>query len=104
MTEEHGMFGVQGTGDTSGFGGLAHREQVALSTPRPYGGWFDEVADEIQRAFPEFGDAIERVVVDRGELTLHVRREHILALCKKLRDQPTLRFEMLASISGVDYL
>ncbi len=24
-----------------------------------------------------FGDAIERVVADRGELTFHVRREHL---------------------------
>ena len=44
-----GAFGVTGSGDTSGFGGLVRVEPggaVALhSTDRPYGGWFDEVTD-----------------------------------------------------------
>ena len=44
-----GAFGVSGSGDTSGFGGLVRVEPggaVALhSTDRPYGGWFDEVTD-----------------------------------------------------------
>jgi NADH-quinone oxidoreductase subunit C len=103
-TERHGMFGVAGSGDTSGFGGLVHRQQVAVSTPRPYGGYFDEVADALERAFPGFDAAIERVVVDRGELTLHVRREHLLDVCRRLRDDSALRFELCSSISGVDYI
>ena len=103
MSEQHGMFGVTGSGDTSGFGGLVRRHETALSTPRPYGGWFDEAADAIERAFPRFGDAIERVVVDRGEITLHVRREHLLDLARVLRDDPALRYEMCSSVSGVDY-
>ncbi len=106
MTEEsptrHGMFGVAGSGDTSGYGGLLLRPPTPASTPRPYGNWFDEVADELERAFPEFGDAIERVVVDRGELTLHVRPHRLVALCRQLRDDPRLRFELCSSISGVD--
>jgi len=70
-----GMFGVQGTGDTSGYGGLARSSVKPGSTERPYGSYFDDVADELERAYPFFSDAIERVVVDRGELTLHVKRE-----------------------------
>ena len=40
--------------------------------PRPYGGYFDEVDDALEEAYPGFDDAIEKVVVDRGELTLHI--------------------------------
>ena len=99
----HGMFGVSGTGDTSGFGGLAVRPAAAPSTPRPYGGYFDEVADALELAYPDFGAAIERVVVHRGELTLHVRRERLVELAQRLRDEPALRFELSSSVSGVDY-
>ena len=37
-----------------------------------------------------FSDAIERVVVDRGELTFHVRRERLPEVAAKLRDDPAL--------------
>ena len=50
-----------------------------------------------------FGDAIEQVVVDRGELTLHVRREHLVEVAQTLRDDPALRFELCVGVSGVDY-
>jgi NADH-quinone oxidoreductase subunit C len=43
------------------------------------------------------------VVFDRGELTLHVRRELLLAVAQTLRDDLSLRFELLSSLSGVDY-
>lgn len=98
-----GMFGVSGTGDTSGYGGLVRPLPALVSTPRPYGGYFDDVADALERLFPEFGDAIERVVVDRGELTLHVRRERLREVAQQLRDAPELRFELLSSVSGVHY-
>ena len=45
-----------------------------------------------------------KVVVDRGELTLHVGREHLLGIARTLRDDPALRFELLSAVSGVDYL
>jgi NADH-quinone oxidoreductase subunit C len=98
------MFGASGFGDTSGFGGLVVRPPQLVSTPRPYGEWFDEAADALEVAYPAFADAIERVVVHRGELTLYVKREALLGLVTKLRDDPQLRFEMCASVSGVDYL
>jgi NADH-quinone oxidoreductase subunit C len=47
---------------------------------------------------------VTKVVVDRGELTLHVAREHVRGLARVLRDDPALRFELLSSVSGVDYL
>jgi NADH-quinone oxidoreductase subunit C len=106
-----GMFGAKTTGDTSGYGGLVIRQPPKVSTPRPYGGpdgaaepgAFDEVADELERAMPDFGDAIERVVVDRGEMTFHVRRERVREVAQTLRDEPKLRFELCSGVSGVHY-
>ena len=97
------MFGASVGGDTSGFGGLVRRQPVGVSSPRPYGSWFDEAADALQEAYPGFSDAVTRVVVDRGELTLHVRPGSVAELCLVLRDDPNLRFELLSSVSGVDY-
>ena len=74
MSEQKGMFGASGTGDTSGYGGLERASVSPTSAQRPYGSYFDDVADELERAFPEFHDAIEKVVVDRDELTLHIKR------------------------------
>jgi NADH-quinone oxidoreductase subunit C len=98
------MFGASGFGDTSGFSGLVVQPPQAASSPRPYGEWFDEAADALAQAYPAFGEAVERVVVHRGELTLYVKRESLLDVLSVLRDDPQLRFEMLAGVSGVDYL
>ncbi|MEN9735635.1 MAG: NADH-quinone oxidoreductase subunit 1, partial [Actinomycetota bacterium] len=98
-----GMFGAHGTGDTSGFGGLVRSTQTPGSSERPYGSYFDEVTDELERAFPEFQDAIEKVVVDRGELTLFIKRERLVDVARKLRDTETLRFEMCMGVNGAHY-
>lgn len=101
-----GMFGSGDSGDTSGFGGLALPAHVPQPTPRPYGGWFDEFTDELVAAMAEKGlpaDAVQQVTIDRGEITYYVRREELVALCRLLRDDPALRFELLSSVSGVDY-
>jgi NADH-quinone oxidoreductase subunit C len=98
------MFGASGFGDTSGFGRLAVRSPELASSPKPYGEWFDEATTALETAYPAFNDGIERVVVHRGELTLHVKREALVELVSALRDDPKLRFEMCASVSGVDYL
>ncbi|MCV7158556.1 NADH-quinone oxidoreductase subunit C, partial [Mycolicibacterium brisbanense] len=42
-----GMFGAQGTGDTSGYGRLVRSVALPGSTPRPYGGYFDDVVDRL---------------------------------------------------------
>jgi NADH-quinone oxidoreductase subunit C len=44
-----------------------------------------------------------RVLVDRGEITYFVVREHLLTLVQALRDDDALRFELCSSVSGVDY-
>jgi NADH-quinone oxidoreductase subunit C len=103
VSKEEGMFGVKGTGDTSGYGGLVRSSQQPGSSQRPYGSYFDEVADELERAYPLFSDAIEKVVVDRGELTLHIKRERLVEVARILRDTPSLRFEFCLGVSGVHY-
>lgn len=103
-----GSFGAHGSGDTSGFSGLVRRPWAAPAAERPYGGYFDEVADGVDAALGSIGlsfdDAVAEVVVDRGELTFGVRREHLVDFCRTLRDDPALRFELCSSVSGVDYL
>jgi len=103
MSEDRGAFGVKGTGDTSGFGGLVRTSHSADSTSRPYGGYFDEIADELERAYPQFSEDIERVVVDRGELTLHVKADRLAHVARALRDNPALRFEMCMGVNGAHY-
>ncbi|SNS90566.1 NADH dehydrogenase subunit C [Streptosporangium subroseum] len=99
-----GMFGTSGTGDTSGYGGLVVRRRPELSSPRPYGGYFDTIADELERALGgDLFDAVDRVVVDRDELTFHVKRERLLDVAQILRDDPALRFELSLGVSGVHY-
>jgi len=107
VTTRQGMFGSQGSGDTSGYGGLVRSVAMPSPSPKPYGGWFDEIADGLAVALTAAGTdpdaAIEYVVVDRGELTFTVRREHLVAVAYALRDQPDLRFEMFSGVSGVHY-
>ena len=104
MSEEAtGMFGATGTGDTSGYGGLVRSRANLGSSQRPYGSYFDDVADELEKAFPEFNEAIEKVIVDRGELTLHVKRSRLFEVAKTLRDKDSLRFEVCLGVSGVHY-
>ncbi|MEB3970537.1 NADH-quinone oxidoreductase subunit C [Mycobacterium ulcerans] len=102
-----GMFGVKGSGDTSGYGRLVREIVLTGSSPRPYGFYFDEIADRLAEALNrdgvEFEDAIEKVVVYRNELTLHVRREALLRVAQSLRDEPELRFELCLGVNGVHY-
>jgi NADH-quinone oxidoreductase subunit C len=98
-----GMFGADGTGDTSGYGGLVRPVQLPGASPRPYGGWFDEVADQLERALPAYEERVEKVVVDRDEITFHVRRGHLVDFMRIMRDDPALRFEMCMGVSGVHF-
>lgn len=98
---DRGSFGVSGTGDTSGYGGLVRKTAQIGSSERPFGSYFDEVVDDLERAYPSFNDAIEKVVVDRGELTLHVKSARLLEVSLILRDE--LKFEMCMGVSGAHY-
>jgi len=100
-----GMFGSNGSGDTSGYGRLVREVALPGSTPRPYGGYFDAVVDRLVEVLGSDAVAagIERVVVFRDQLTLDVGREHLLAVAQVLRDDQGLRFELCCGVSGVHY-
>jgi NADH-quinone oxidoreductase subunit C len=99
-----GMFGVTQGSDTSGYGGLAREPWDSPRAERPYGGYFDELVDALQAAYPKYDEAVTKIVVDRGELTLYVEREHLIGMATALRNNSSLRFELCSSVSGVDYL
>jgi len=102
-----GMFGAHDTGDTSGYGGLSRTVALPGPSDPPYGEPFDAVVDTLTEALAEdgvpFAEAVEGVVVDRGELTLLVRRAHLPAVAQALRDHPDLRFEFFSGVNGVHY-
>jgi NADH-quinone oxidoreductase subunit C len=102
-----GSFQVSGSGDTSGFGGLVSPIVMPAPTERPYGGWFDELVDEIELALTDrnlpVSSVIDKVVVDRDEITFFVLAEHIVDFARMLRDEPGLRFEMCLGVNGVHY-
>lgn len=100
-----GMFGASTSGDTSGYGGLVSPIVYPGSASRPYGGYFDEVADALQErlAATDLEAAITSVVIHRGEITFHVRREDLAFVAQMLRDDELLRFEFCAGVSGVHY-
>jgi NADH-quinone oxidoreductase subunit C len=105
ISVRHGMFGVSDTGDTSGYGRLVSPVALAGSSPRPYGGYFDEVVDALIAAIGQeaFDASIERVVVYRDELTLEVERSQLPTVAQALRDDQALRFELCLGVSGVHY-
>ncbi|PHX60394.1 MAG: NADH-quinone oxidoreductase subunit C [Actinobacteria bacterium] len=104
---QHGAFGIQGSGDTSGFGGLIDPRVLPAANLPPYGGWFDELSEELELSLTARGipmsSAVEKVVVDRGEITFFVRREQLVAFASTLRDEPGLRFEFCSGVNGVHY-
>ena len=55
----------------------------------------------LKAKFPEIKFGVKEF---RGMVTVVVPRERILAVCAFLRDEPSLRYEMLAELHGVDYL
>ena len=103
--ERRGMFGASGTGDTSGYGGLRRPVELPGASTPPYGGWMDDVANALATATREGGieAAVEKVIVHRGEITFFVRREHLQAVARLLRDEEALRFEFCAGVNGVHY-
>ncbi|WP_051198646.1 NADH-quinone oxidoreductase subunit C [Gordonia shandongensis] len=105
--ERRGLFGVSGTGDTSGYGRMVAPIAFPGEGSRPYGGYFDDVADDLaaglRRRGVDYADAVEKVVIERGDMTVHVARDHLADVASTLRDEPSLRFELCLGVSGVHY-
>lgn len=102
MNVREGMFGARG--DTSGYDGLVRVIEMPGASERPYGEWFDGVVDVLEELLGDAAaEAIEQVVVDRGELTIYIARDHLLDVARHLRDDQDLRFELCLGVSGVHY-
>jgi NADH-quinone oxidoreductase subunit C len=104
--ERTGMFGAHGSGDTSGYGLLISEPYTPAPAERPYGGWFDEVADALlaamhERSIPPL--ALLQTTVANGEITFYIHRDFLTVMLWAIRDDESLRFELASSISGVDY-
>lgn len=56
------------------------------------------------RIKPKFADLIIETVEFRGELTVVIKKEKLVEICKFLRDDSDLKFDHLADVSGVDFL
>lgn len=54
-------------------------------------------------AAEKLGNSLTVATQTRGELTLEVRREDILKVCRALRDEPVFAFEQLIDLCGMDY-
>ncbi|MGA1293238.1 MAG: NADH-quinone oxidoreductase subunit C [Candidatus Nanopelagicales bacterium] len=95
------------SGDTSGFGGLVTTISQTPNAKRPYGSYFDQIADALARALKEegltFEQCVERVIVQADQLTFMVKKEHLLKVAQLLRDDSELRFEMCMGVSGVHW-
>lgn len=56
----------------------------------------------VQSLKSQFPTGIERVNEFRGDLTVQVKRTDIVQVCKFLRDDPALSFDMIIDLCGVD--
>ena len=101
IADRKGMFGSSLGNDTSGYGGLDRPVLFPGAATKPYGSYFDELTGNLQVSLRQRGgdieSAVERVVVDRGELTLFVAREHLPLVAQVLRDEPALPAEPMTN-------
>ena len=58
----------------------------------------------VDKLIERFADAVQETVESHGELTLVVSREPIVDMCRFLKDDPDLRYDLLMDVAGVDYL
>ena len=72
--ERTGMFGSHGSGDTSGYGLLVSEPYTPAPAERPYGGYFDEVADALPAAMAR---AVDPAAGDPADHRRQ-RRDHLL--------------------------
>ena len=63
-----------------------------MNTPNP--------VDQIRE---HFGEAVQDVIVDRGETTVVVPAERIVDFCTYLKDTAGLEYNFLSDISTIDY-
>jgi NADH-quinone oxidoreductase subunit C len=102
-----GAFRNSDSGDTSGFGGLVRPVLLPAATSRPFGSYFDAIADQLEANLLQQGiatnTAIDSYVIDLGQMSINVKAEHLVSVAQTLRDVESLRFEVCVSVSGVNF-
>jgi len=102
-----GAFGVHGSPDTSGYGGLRKVITEIPGAEPPYGRWFDDAVKALEKFLAKkdvsLSSAVEKVVVYRGELTLVISRQHLQVVMAGLRDAPKLSFEVCLGVCGIHW-
>jgi len=63
-----------------------------------------DLPDLLAKITQRFSSYIEDSYVAFNELTVEVKREHILDICKALHEDADFDFKLLADVCGVDYL
>ena len=66
-----GAFGVSGSPDVSGYGGLVSPVMLPGASSRPYGGWFDDAADRLAALLGDDMLATLRGLPQRSIVLLH---------------------------------
>ena len=59
------------------------------------------LSEQVQQKFP---NVVMSAVNERGDEVVYVKKDGVKALCKALRDDADLQFNMLMDLFGVDYL
>ncbi len=60
-----------------------------------------QVAERVKTRFP---DDTQEISETHGELTVVVSRERLVEICRMLRSDPDLRYDLLVDVAAVDYL
>lgn len=60
-----------------------------------------EIADKLKERFPE---EISDVSEFRGQVSVSVKKNRIVEICRYLHSDPSLHFDFLSDLCGVDYL
>ncbi|MGQ9626911.1 MAG: NADH dehydrogenase (quinone) subunit D [Anaerolineae bacterium] len=58
-------------------------------------------AEKLKAQFPQ---AVLETSEFRGETSIKIRKEDLLEVCRFLRDEPDMRYDLLTYVTGIDYL
>ena len=60
------------------------------------------IAESLRGTVPD--GSVEPFAAADGMPTIYVAREHVVAVCRELRDRPALRFAFFADVTAVDWM
>ena len=81
-----GMWG-SGTGDTSGYGHLVASITLPGNTSRPFGGYFDEIVDELEAGLARREVAFDDAVEELAKVVNHHLTEEELTILNPARTE-----------------